>query len=150
MNVNVSSNQISAKIRSAAPNTAVITQIVGVITSYADNAGIATYATIAGYSTSSGIATYSTTAGVSTSVIGGISSVTQLSVSGISTLGLTTTTNLTAQQLNVTGISTIGLGNTSTPPSNSQMSFELVSNTQLRIKVRGTDGILRSANITLA
>jgi hypothetical protein len=49
----------------------------------------------------------------------------------------------------VTGISTIGLGNTSSP-SNSQLSFELTSNTNLRIKVRGTDGVLRSANITLA
>jgi hypothetical protein len=50
----------------------------------------------------------------------------------------------------VTGIATVGLGATSTPPSNSQMSFELTSNTNLRIKVRGTDGVLRSADITLA
>jgi hypothetical protein len=50
----------------------------------------------------------------------------------------------------IVGISTIGLGTTSTPPNNSQMSFELISNTNLRIKVRGTDGVLRSANITLA
>jgi hypothetical protein len=50
----------------------------------------------------------------------------------------------------ITGITTVGLGTTSTPPSNSQMSFELTSDTNLRIKVRGTDGILRSGNITLA
>ena len=50
----------------------------------------------------------------------------------------------------ITGIATVGLANTSTPPSNSQLSFELISNTQLRIKVRGTDGVLRSADITLA
>ena len=50
----------------------------------------------------------------------------------------------------ITGITTVGLGTTSTPPSNSQMSFELTSNTNLVIKVRGTDGVLRSANITLA
>jgi hypothetical protein len=49
-----------------------------------------------------------------------------------------------------TGITTVGLGATSTPPNNSQMSFELTSNTNLRIKVRGTDGVLRTANITLA
>ena len=57
---------------------------------YADSAGIATYATNAGiatYATSSGIATYATTAGIATNVIGGIASVTSLSVSGISTLG---------------------------------------------------------------
>ena len=50
----------------------------------------------------------------------------------------------------IAGITTVGLGNTSTPPSNSQMSFELTSDTNLRIKVRGSDGVLRSANITLA
>jgi hypothetical protein len=50
----------------------------------------------------------------------------------------------------ITGITTVGLGTTSTPPSNSQLSFELITDTNLRIKVRGSDGILRSANITLA
>jgi hypothetical protein len=49
----------------------------------------------------------------------------------------------------ISGITTVGLGVTSTPPSNSQLSFELTSNTNLRIKVRGTDGVLRTANITL-
>ena len=42
----------------------------------------------------------------SLNVIGGIASVTQLNVSGISTLGITSTKNLTTQQLNVSGIST--------------------------------------------
>lgn len=40
-----------------------------------------------------------------------------------------------------------------TPPSlglNSQMVFNLTSNTNLRISVRGTDGTTRTANITLA
>jgi hypothetical protein len=58
------------------------------------------------YATSAGIATYATNAGIATSVIGGIASVTQLSVSGVSTLGITSATNLTAQQLNVSGLST--------------------------------------------
>ena len=71
--------------------------------------------------------------------------ISQFNVNINATSGVSTVTNL-----NVTGITTVGLGNTSTPPSNSQMSFELISNTQLRIKVRGTDGTLRSANITLA
>lgn len=73
-----------------------------------------------------------------------------LNVSDISTLGVTTTTNLTAQQLIVSGISTIGLGVTAVPPSNSQLSFFLLNNITLRIAARGTDGILRFANITLA
>jgi hypothetical protein len=74
----------------------------------------------------------------------------QLNVSGISTLGITTTTNLIAQQLNVSGIATVGLGSTSSPQSNSQMSFELISNTNLRVRVRGTDGVIRSSDLTLS
>ena len=82
--------------------------------------------------------------GVSTDVVcnnisAGIVTAVNLVVSGI-----TTTTNLI-----VSGIATVGLGTTSAP-SNSQLTFELTSNTNLRIKVRGTDGVLRSANITLA
>jgi hypothetical protein len=50
----------------------------------------------------------------------------------------------------ITGITTVGLGSTSTPPNNSQLSFELITDTNLRIKVRGSDGVLRSANITLS
>jgi hypothetical protein len=68
---------------------------------------------------------------------------------GVGTVNATSKLTVNGDTL-VTGISTVGLANTSTPPSNSQMSFELISNTQLRIKVRGTDGVLRSANITLA
>jgi len=63
------------------------------ISTYATSAGIATYATssgIATYATSSGISTYATKAGISTNVIGGIASVTSLSVSGITTLGVVT------------------------------------------------------------
>ena len=48
-----------------------------------------------------------------------------------------------------TGITTISLGSTSNPPNNSQLSFELTSNTNLRIKVRDSSGVIRSANITL-
>jgi hypothetical protein len=42
---------------------------------------------------------------------------------------------------------------TATAPSlgtNSQMVFNLTSNTNLRISVRGSDGVTRTANITLA
>jgi hypothetical protein len=63
------------------------------IATYASTSGISTYASTAGiatYSTTAGIATYSTTAGITTNVIGGIASVTSLSVSGITTLGVVT------------------------------------------------------------
>ena len=105
--------------------------------------------------------------GATTDIDAGAIESQSLSVSGISTLGISTSQSLvvsgvtttqslivsglsTTQSLVVSGITTIGLGNTSSPPLNSQMSFELISNTNLRIKVRGTDGVLRSANITLA
>ena len=68
---------------------------------------------------------------------------------GIGTTTPTSTLTVAGAAL-ITGITTVGLGTTSTPPSNSQMSFELTTNTNLVIKVRGTDGLLRSANITLA
>ena len=113
--------------------------------------------------------------GATTDIEAGIISSQSLSVSGISTLGISTSQSLvvsgvtttqslivsgatTTQSLVVSGvtttiisgITTIGLGNTSSPAFNSQMSFELTSNTNLRIKVRGTDGVIRSANITLS
>jgi hypothetical protein len=47
-----------------------------------------------GYANTAGIATYANRSGVSTSVIGGIASVTQLFVSGITTVGFITATNL--------------------------------------------------------
>lgn len=59
------------------------------VATYASVSGVSTYATSAGiatYATSAGISTYTITAGVSTSVIGGIGSIAQLSVSGVSTL----------------------------------------------------------------
>lgn len=65
-----------------------------------------------------------------------------ITANSINISGLTTTS--------ISGITTVGLGTTSNPYYNSQLSFELTSNTNLRIKVRGTDGVLRSANISLS
>jgi len=68
------------------------------IATYATNAGIATYSDssgIATYASSSGIATYASSSGISTEVSGGIASVTQLSVSGVSTFtGIATFTQI--------------------------------------------------------
>jgi sugar lactone lactonase YvrE len=93
--------------------------IVGVLTatSFSGNASSATYATTAG------IATYATTAGVSTSVIGGIGSITQLQVTGVSTftngpvlIGSGTSTGTASQRLQVTGgayvSGSVGIGTT--------------------------------------
>jgi hypothetical protein len=61
-----------------------------------------------GYASSAGIATYATTSGVSTSVSGGIASVTQLNVSGLSTFsGITThTTSLFGTTASFTSVVT--------------------------------------------
>jgi hypothetical protein len=61
----------------------------------------------------------------------------QLNVSGISTLGITSTTNLTSQQLNVSGISTLGI--TSTTNLTSQ---------QLNVSGISTLGITSTTNLT--
>jgi hypothetical protein len=96
------------------------------IATYATSSGIATYATNAGiatYATTAGIATYSTNSGVSTSVIGGIGSITQLQVTGISTftngpvfIGSATSTGTASQRLQVTGgayvSDNVGIGTT--------------------------------------
>ena len=52
--------------------------------------------------------------------------------------------------LNVSGISTFKVASSPTLTTNSTLSFELTSNTNLRVYARGTDGVTRSANITLS
>ncbi len=64
---------------------------------YANVAGVATYASFAGiatYATRSGVSTYAELAGISTNVSGGYASLTRLNVTGITTLGVTTVTQL--------------------------------------------------------
>lgn len=56
---------------------------------------------------------------------------------------------ITGTNLVISGITTIGLGSTSSPPSNSQMSFELTDNATLTIRVKGTDGVVRTGIVTL-
>jgi hypothetical protein len=97
-------------------------RFTGVVTalSFSGNSSSASYATTAG------IATYATNAGTSTSVVGGIGSITQLRVTGISTftngpvlIGGGTSTGTVGQVLQVTGISSdvyiggfVGIGTT--------------------------------------
>ena len=80
--------------------------------------------TASSFSGSASNATYATTAGISTSVIGGIGSITQLQVTGISTftngpvlVGSASSTGTTSQRLQVTGggyvSGNLGIGTTS-------------------------------------
>jgi hypothetical protein len=75
--------------------------------------------------------------------------ITTQSISGITTITPVTELNVDGG-LVVSGVSTVGLGTTSDLTTNSTLSFELTSNTNLRIRVRGTDGVIRSANLTLS
>jgi len=71
------------------------------------------------------------------SLVGAAGSFSQLNVSGITTLGITSTTNLTSQQLNVSGITTLGV--TSTTNLTSQ---------QLNVSGITTLGITSTTNLT--
>lgn len=100
-----------------------------------------TYTATSGYSTSSGIATYATTSGVSTNVIGGIGSITQLQVAGISTftngpvlIGGGTSTGTTSQRLQVVGVNSgayiggnLGIGSTNPTSKLSIVGDTLIS-----------------------
>ena len=80
-------------------NSGIVTAASGVVTYYGDGSKLSNVAV-----------SYATSAGVSTSVSGGTASVTSLNVTtGVSTLGITSATNLTSQTLNVSGVSTLGI-----------------------------------------
>ena len=94
-------------------------------------------------------ATYATKAGISSNVIGGIASVTQLYVSGISTLGVTTATNLTIQQLNVSGISTLGITTVSQLYVSGISTLGVTTATNLTIQQLNVSGISTFQSTTL-
>jgi hypothetical protein len=50
----------------------------------------------------------------------------------------------------IVGISTFGLTASTSPELNSQMSFELTNDTTLTIRVRGSDGVVRTGIVTLS
>jgi hypothetical protein len=97
-NAGIATYATNAGIATYASNAGIATYATSSgIATYATNAGVATYATssgIATYATNAGIATYATNAGIATNVVGGITSVTQLSVSGFSTVGVLTATSI--------------------------------------------------------
>jgi hypothetical protein len=70
-------------------------------------------------------------------------------ISGIATITPVTSLNVNGG-LVVSGVSTVGIASTSSLTVNSTLTFELTSNTNLRVQVRGTDGVIRSANLTLS
>lgn len=87
------------------------------------------------------------------------------SITGVSTItanvgvitaisGITTITPVTSLNVNgglvLSGVSTVGIASTSSLTVNSTLTFELTSNTNVRVRVRGTDGTIRSANLTLS
>jgi hypothetical protein len=126
-NAGIATYASNAGIATYASNAGIATYATNAgIATYASNAGIATYASNAGiatYASNAGIATYASNAGISTSVIGGIGSIAQLQVTGISTftngpvlIGAATSTGTASQRLQVTGgayvSSNLGIGTT--------------------------------------
>ena len=86
--VGIGSTQVPNRVRFAAGSVQFTENDLAVIRNI-NATGIITASSFSGNASS---ATYATSAGVSTSVIGGIGSITQLSVSGVSTLGVSTFT----------------------------------------------------------
>jgi len=129
----------------------------GVVTAtnfYGNLIGNASYAPISGFSTNSGFAN---TAGVSTNVIGGIASVTQLNVSGLSTLGILTTNsgfikNFTGQGAVFSGIVTaqffdgIFIGQVGTAKTSENVIGGIASVTQLNVTGVSTLPIINGGN----
>ena len=126
-NAGIATYATSAGISTYATNAGIATYAPNAgIATYATSSGIATYATssgIATYATNAGIATYAISSGIATSVIGGIGSITQLQVTGISTftngpvfIGSATSTGTASQTLQVTGSAyvsdNVGIGTT--------------------------------------
>jgi hypothetical protein len=78
-----------------------------------------------------------------------IGTITTQQISGITTITPVTELNVNGGLI-VSGVSTLSVASTSNLTVNSTLSFELISNTNLRIQVRGTDGVIRSADLTLS
>ncbi len=97
-----------------ATNSGVSTySVLAGIATYAEVSGVSTvsgYADFSNYSNSSGISSYSELSGISTNVIGGIASVTRLNVSGITTLGVVTATQILAGIITATNFVGVGSG----------------------------------------
>jgi hypothetical protein len=107
-------------------------------------ADIATYATTAGiatYATSSGIATYATNSGISTDVIGGIGSLSSLSVSGVTTVGFLTASNISVSGI-VTAPSFVGnLTGTATTATNLSDAANITTGTINSARLSGSYNI---------
>jgi len=141
-NAGIATYATSAGIATYATNAGIAT--------YATNAGIATYATNAGiatYASTAGIATYATNAGIATSVIGGIGSITQLQVTGISTfsngpvfIGAATSTGTASQPLQVTGGAYVS-GNLGIGTTNPTTTLQVNGTTQVQTSVGSTQSI---------
>ena len=129
-------NGISGIITSSNPGVTTVTYF-GNLTGTASTAGFAATAfKLEGFTPSTGSVGFATTA---TNVIGGIGSLSQLSVSGLSTVGVLTatrigigTTNPTAElfvvgNTNISGVSTFG-------------------NTSIGVRIIGTSGIITSSS----
>jgi hypothetical protein len=65
-------------------------------------------------------------------------------------IGSTSANAKNALTVRKSGAVEINVGSTADPTQNQEAKLEFVSNTQLKIKMRGTDGVVRSVTLTLA
>ena len=112
---------------------------------YATTSGYSVLSGVSGYATTSGISTVASVAGVSTSVIGGIGSITSLSVSGVTTTArLNVGTGGTVITTTATGL--VGIGTTS-PVDGYNLT---VGSNGIHIKTGGTLNIGSPGYFTLS
>jgi hypothetical protein len=130
--VGIGSTQVPNGVRLAAGNVQFTQNDLTVVRNI-NASGIVTASSFSGNASS---ATYATTAGVSTNVIGGIGSITQLQVTGVSTftngpvlIGSGTSTGTASQRLQVTGGAYIsgklGIGTTNPFPGISDQGIDV-------------------------
>jgi hypothetical protein len=72
-----------------------------------------------------------------------------ISLNGTNTSTIFIDNTAGSANLNVSGNLIIGVDSSPTLTVNSTLSFELTSNTNLRVQVRGTDGVTRFVDLTL-
>ena len=77
---------------------------------------------------------------------GAVYDVTLVNRAGTNVLQIPTNTTNVVLAGNLTAVPAAS----ATPASNGQMTFELTSNTTLKVKVKGSDGVVRSVSLTLA
>ena len=155
-NLGIGTTQPSAKldVRGDVNISGVVTALnfVGNLTGTATTANTSEYAKVSGistYSNTSGVSTYANSSGVSTSTIGGIVNVSNLNVSGVSTLGTVSVSQLFSSGI-VTAFKFVGDGSLLTGVIPSSTAGINISNNDTNVGVALTINFGRYLNLSPA